>query len=494
MWDWLGLGRDAAWLVIAYGIVRWTLRVWITIVVLRKPWQPSAKLLWLTITYLVPELGAALYLTIGRNKLSRRRLDRHQEVVQWGHHEQSEAHVARRAHAMDPPVSDEQRAMVRQAEAVSDNPVVGRNTITLLDTADGLVDALVADIDAARHHVHLLTYICVDDSHGGRVLDAVLRAAQRGVLTRVLVDAVGSAKLLRDDNRIAQLRRGGVQLVPALPVRIWRQTIERFDLRNHRKAAVIDGHTCYVGSHNLVHPSYGGQARKGCGDWVDLTGRCTGPVVAQLQSAFIDDWAFETGELPDEDHLYPPADADVQGVPAQIVPTGPSNETEAFRRILLQAIGTAHQQVTLTTPYLIPDEPTMLALAMAVDRGVAVKIVIPAVSDQLIVGVASRHYYAPLMNAGVQIHLYQPGLMHTKSITVDDTFAVFGSANIDIRSFTLNFELSILLYGPSATRDVHRVQEQYLADTTRLDPDDWQRRPTWQRFAEDTLALLSPIL
>jgi cardiolipin synthase len=266
--------------------------------------------------------------------------------------------------------------------------------------------------------------------------------------------------------------------------------LPRMDLRNHRKLAVIDGKIAYAGSHNMINADYG---RTRCGPWVDLTARYTGPVVAELAAVFNEDWAFETGEELPALTLDETLPMD-RGVPAQVVPTGPSPPGDTFRRVLLAAVECALERLILTTPYFVPDEPTLVALQMAADRGVDVTLIVPQQPDHPFTAAAGRAQYSRLMQAGVSIWQFQPGLIHAKTTTVDNALAVVGSANLDVRSFNLNFELSVLLYGADVTNRVREIQLKYLAESRRIDPDVWSKRPLVKQYAERAVALLSPLL
>jgi cardiolipin synthase len=262
------------------------------------------------------------------------------------------------------------------------------------------------------------------------------------------------------------------------------------DLRNHRKLSVIDGALGYVGSHNLINPDYGGNR---AGPWVDMTARLTGPVVAELESVFCEDWAFESGEMLERLHPQGPAPIP-DGVPMQVVPTGPSPSDETYRRVLLAAIQSARSQLILTTPYFVPDEPALVSLMMAADRGVDVKLLLPQHPDHLFTAAAGRAHFTRLMEAGVNIHLFKPGLLHTKSATVDNAFALFGSANLDVRSFNLNFELSVLIYDRAVTGQLRDIQLNYLKDSVPLSPKEWSRRSVIKVYTDGAVSLLSPLL
>jgi cardiolipin synthase len=380
--------------------------------------------------------------------------------------------------------------MILQAQKISGMRVVDNNAAEFLTDTAAWVQRLVADLDGAVSHAHLLYYIFTADSTAQQVIDALKRAAARGVQCRVLVDAVASRAFLRRSGPARRLIAAGVKVAPALPVAPIRRGLPRMDLRNHRKLTVIDDRVAYVGSHNVINADYGG--RRG-NPWVDLTGRYTGPIVGEVATVFAEDWAFETNEFIQVSPRPQQRIAD-GGSPMQVVPTGPSSPAETYRRVILAAIESARQRLILTTPYFVPDEPTLVALKMAADRGVEVSLLLPLVPDHLFTAAAGRAHFASLLAEGVQIYLHRPGLLHAKTTTVDDAFTVMGSANLDVRSFNLNFELSLLLYGKDVTEQMRAIQERYIANSTRLDPKSWSQRPALYRYADSAITLLSPLL
>jgi cardiolipin synthase len=346
----------------------------------------------------------------------------------------------------------------------------------------------VQDIDQAEHHVHLLFYIFADDPVGERVGSALGRARSRGVRCRLLADAVGSRRFFRV--LAPKLNGQGIEVVPALPVNPMRRLFARFDLRNHRKLAVIDGRVAYTGSQNVVRADYG---KNGVGEWRDLMVRLVGPSVSQLQSVFLEDWEFETGQLIDDPQYFPPPEA--QGpVALQVVPSGPSHPTRVLRDLSVEALHAARRRVIITTPYFVPDEALLVALRLAVVRGVRVDLIVPARSDQLLVGLAGQFFCEEVLRQGVHVHLYQDGLIHVKALTVDDGFAMLGTANFDIRSFYLNFELNLLSYDADLNGLLRFYQANYIQQSKELDWSDWRGRGIVQQWGAQFAKLLSPLL
>jgi len=481
------LWTPSTWLALLI-VAEWCIRIVMVPIVLRRRFHSSTALAWLTMIFFLPEVGLVLYLLIGENRLGRRRIRRHRRWVSTLRSEDWQSHQRRFAAA--PPLDATQRPMMLQAEQATGLPIVTGNSVELTHDNADMIERLMVDIEAATHHVHLLFYIYEDDQTGRRVAEALYRAVDRGVTCRLLADAVGSRPFCRSGYLSDEMRQRGVQVVANLPAAPLRRRLARIDLRNHRKLAVIDGKIAYAGSQN-IHDTSGGSGWEG--KWVDMTGRFRGPIVQQLQTVFVEDWSSETNEEIASDDLFPTPDI-VGEVAAQAVPTGPSHQSQNFDRILLTALNAAQRKVIITTPYLVPDEATLLSLAMAADRGVDVNLVIPVRTDLRIVSAAARSYYDYLLESGVKLHHHDKGLLHAKTMTVDDAFALLGSANIDIRSFELNFELSVLLYGEEVTRQLRFAQMQLVAESKQLDLETWRKRPKLQQYVDAAAALMSPLL
>ncbi len=332
----------------------WTLTQWcIRIVhesssILRRRFLPATALAWLGMIFLVPEIGLVFYLLIGSNRLGRKRIRRHHEVVISRRTDDRLA--SRIPHVTRPEMGPLYGRVVTQAERITGMPILGGNAVELLSDYTLAINHLIADIDAAKNHVHLLYYIFSPDATGQRVADALIRAAGRGVKCRVLADAAASRYLFGSRGLAGKLNAQGVETYPALPVARFRTKLARIDLRNHRKLAVIDCSVAYAGSQNLIDADYD---YPGCPPTIDLVGRFRGPVVAQLQGVFLEDWEFDTDqELTGEDVL--PAMQPAGPGYAQVVATGPSVESEALPRVILSALNVAQQRIITFSPPPLP--------------------------------------------------------------------------------------------------------------------------------------------
>jgi len=480
-------------LYLGYAIIGWGIRASMVTVVLRRQFAPGASLAWLGIVFLHPYIGVMLYLLVGESRLGPRRMERHRQIV--ARFRDPSRNVERAPHQIKPDSPPSYQPIIAQAEKISGLPVLAGNKIDFFVDAPHFREEFCNEIAAAKKSVNLLYYIFSNDETGCTVANAVEAAQKRGVKCRVLADALASRTFFHHRGLSTRLREAGVEVIAALPVTPLRRRMARMDLRNHRKVAIIDDKIAFAGSHNLINPDYGG--RRG-NPWIDVTGKFTGPIVGELASIFAEDWAFETGEeieIPYPESTDTAADSNSTDIfSAQVVPTGPTVPDATFRRLLLAGIQSARKELVLTSPYFVPDETVLLSMVMAADRGVDVKLILPKVADHFFAAAAGRSHFAYLLRSGVEIYLYQPALLHAKTTTVDDAFAIFGSANLDVRSFSLNFELSIMLYGESITQRLRAIQQEYLARSEPLVLSEWESRRAVADYTDRAVALLSPLL
>lgn len=468
----------------------------IQIIYRRRP--VTTSLMWLAVLAFIPFLGAALYFLIGESRLGSRRLARYLVLSRdldaragtlWKH-QQLDIEEDGEDPALWAPVA-------RFGTAVSGLPPLKGNKLSLISEAPDLIRALVEDIDQARSHVHLLYYIWQKDAPGpiDDLVAALLRAAARGVECRILVDAVGSKHFLRGDH-VQRLRAGGVNVVVALPVGLGRMFLERIDLRNHRKIAIIDGDVAYCGSHNMTDAAFRVGWIWKSGLYIDATIRIAGPAAGALAVVFLQDWLLDSDERIDEVEKYIPEIRSKRGHTSavQIIPSGPGPAPDAIHQALLTTIYLAREELLMTTPYFVPDEALSKALQSAARRGVRVTLVMPAESDSWLVAAASRAHYADLLEAGVRILHYRGGLLHSKTITVDRKFGLIGSTNFDARSFWLNFEVTVFIYDDDFASEMRFMQMSYVSDAYEIHLDEWRKRSAWHTFRDNAAQLLGPLL
>jgi len=460
-------------------------------VIMRKR-AASVSFAWLVIILLVPFAGALVYLLFGESRLGERRANRlikdRPVLREW-------SSSLREYPPIDwSSINPECQPLDRQITTTTGMPTMPGNRLELIDTADRFFSLLIDDINRARFSCSLEFYIL---SEGGRiddVINALLTARKRGVVCRLLLDSIGSRPFLRGSGA-ARLRQAGIEVAEALPAGFIRVLFVRIDLRNHRKIAVIDGEIAYTGSQNLVDPRFFKQ-EQGVGEWIDAMVRITGPAVELLTATFLFDWLLERWQRPSKYKgitgirpVAPTGNALVQ-----LAPSGPGYGEDTIHDLLLTSIYAARRELILTTPYFVPDNAILAALKSAAQRGVEVTIIVPEKNDSRLVHYASLARFEALSQAGVRIMTFQGGLLHTKTITIDNDFCLFGSVNLDMRSFWLNFEMTLLIYNRDFTCQVRKLQQGYLLQAGEHNAATFRTRSYRQRFLENIALLLGPLL
>ena len=459
-------------------------------VLLRSHRDPASRIAWIVVIVAMPVAGILAYLLLGETRLGRSRIECMRAVLAGL--PPLEATPGIDDPGLAPEIPERHRDLFRVGRSISGMSPIGGNCGRLCPSSDATIDAMVADIDAATDHVHLLFYIWLPDNNGLKVAEALQRAARRGVVCRAMADDLGSRQLIRSAHWRA-MGEGGVRLARALPIGdpLVRMLSGRIDLRNHRKIVVVDDRILYCGSQNCADPAFLVKAKYA--PWVDAVIRFVGPIARQAQHLFAADWTTHTGEDL-KDILMRPIAAGGPGFPAQAVGTGPTVRYSAMPELFASLIYSAQRELVVTTPYYVPDDPLQAALCACARRGVAATIVFPARNDSWIVAAASRSYYAELLTAGVRVFEYRGGLLHTKSLTVDGEVTLIGSANMDRRSFDLNYENNVLFYDPPLTAEVRRRQDDYIASSSPVSAAEvegwsWQRR-LWN----NAIAMLGPVI
>jgi cardiolipin synthase len=452
----------------------------------------STSLAWLTLVFFLPLVGAFGYLVFGEKRLGPTFSARSRAIQ--GRYERWLRELPLEIRSDSQRLGLQGRPLSRLAATTGHIPALWGNLLQLLDATKPILSSIISDIDQARKFCHLEFYIWNEGGMANEVVAALLRAAGRGVSCRVLLDAVGSASFLKG-HLVEQLKAGGVEVVAALPVS-WISVFKtRPDLRLHRKIVVIDDAIGYTGSFNLVDPRFFKQDA-GVGEWVDAMVRLEGPGVLALNALFRWDWEMETGLDLDaqEPTREPRAALRPGGADMQVIPSGPGRSSNSIYQILLMAIYSARHEIVITTPYFVPDEAVTTALLTAAERAVKVTIILPEHNDSRLVYYASRSYFDDMLSAGIQVFGFKGGLLHTKSVAIDRQVALFGSVNLDVRSFWLDFEVTLGIYDPDFTQTLLALQDKYIQNAVSVDLKTWRQRPRVELFLENMARLASPLL
>jgi cardiolipin synthase len=467
-----------------YLLTEWVIRLAMLVYVPQRR-SPSAARAWLLLILILPWPGLILYMVLGRAYVPRRRIEMQQQIarmIRTRGYELLAPTIAR------PALAEHFQQAVTLATNLGDFPITHGNRIDLIYDYEQSIARLIEDIRGAEHHVHLLYYIFADDQTGMRVVDALAEAVTRGVQCRVLIDSLGSRPWL---GRLEPLmRKRGIDVTPLLPVRIlrFRRDTPRLDLRNHRKIAVIDGKIAYVGSQNIINADF-----KHGFIYKELVARLKGPAVFELQAVLLTDRYLEDNVRLDEACLFPSQKTEGDSM-AQVLPSGPGYAQASNQRLIVSLVHAAQRRVVITTPYFVPDEALLQAMQIAVLRGVNVHLIVSRKADQIIIGLGQRSYYEALLEAGVRIHQYRSGLLHAKHVSFDDDVAVIGSSNLDVRSFNLNAEISLIVYDREVVSALQAEQERNLADSDLLTIEEWSQRPFHIKVLQNLARLFDSLL
>lgn len=467
----------------------------VALIVIPRGRKPTAAMAWLLLIFLLPFVGILMFLLIGSFRLPRKRRDE-QERIDGLIRERVDAASLGTMRADWPRWF---QRVVEQNENLTALPATEGNAATLYGDYQESIDAMAAEIDTAESFVHVEFFIVAWDDTTRGFFAAMERAVARGVSVRLLADYVATRRLGNSKATFAELDRIGVQWAWMLPVMPLKGKYQRPDLRNHRKIVVVDGRVGFMGSQNLIDRTYDSpkNIKRGL-KWQELMTRLTGPVVSAVNTVFLSDWLIETGQdLSGSEHVpaaqLPRAEAS-DSLVCQVVPSGPGYATENNLRLFLSLIYGATEKVILTSPYFVPDEAMVYAITTACQRGLEVQLFVSEIGDQGLVYHAQRSYYTALLEAGVRIFLYPaPFILHSKHFSIDDDIAVIGSSNMDIRSFSLNMEVSLLVRGASFVADMRAVEQGYRDAGRELTLEEWRNQPGKATFLDGLARLTSAL-
>ena len=450
-------------------------------VILLQRRSPAATLAWLLVLLFLPGVGLVIYRLLGPLRLERKRLER--RVARRIIADSVKAMASlRAAHAAELQVA-------RVPMAMHEAPPLHAHDVDLYLDGASAYAAIFDAVRAARHHVHLEYYIFEPDRVGTRLRDLLIDKARAGVTVRLLVDGTGSGRLR--ERFLRPLRQAGAQVAWFNPVSLrWIRT-RRADFRSHRKIVVCDGAVAFMGGMNIadVHT-----AEMTPNAWRDTHVRIAGAAALPIQRIFLEDWLFATSKLPPHIEELFPLPRHMGKHVAQIVASGPDHDALPIHDTYFTAITRAEKRLWLTTPYFVPGEPITTALCTAALRGVDVRLLIPVRGDSRLIDLAARSYVPELLASGVKVFEYLPRFVHAKTIVVDDDLAIVGTANLDTRSFRLNFELAALLYDQPLAQRLGAAFEADLTESRAIEPVPLAQQKLVRRLAEAGARLLSPLL
>jgi len=461
--------------------------IFIAFVISLENRRPAHTLTWLVVLGSFPVLGFFFYLMFGRNYRKQRLFQKKamlDEQTFLKFQTQREWDVEQLA------IEEHQRPLLQLAHRIGKSPVSLATETKVLTNGQETFSTIFAELKKATHHIHLEYYIVRHDEVGQQLKAILMEKAKQGVHVRFLYDAVGSWKLSK--TYIQELRDAGVEMIPFSPVRLPFLS-NKINFRNHRKIIVIDGTVGFVGGLNIGDEYLGKD--KYFGFWRDTHLWIRGEAVRTLQLIFLQDWYYMTGKtLLTPEYLSPQlVHYDGQGG-VQLIAGGPDQKWEVIKHLYFAMITSAQRSIWIASPYFVPDEDILTALKVAALSGIDVRILAPKRPDKKIVFYASRSYFPELLEAGVKIYEYSKGFLHSKIMIVDGELASIGTANMDMRSFHLNFEVNAFLYHTDSTKKLVADFLEDLKDSSQIDDETFRRRPLSIRVVESVSRLLSPLL
>lgn len=461
--------------------------IFIAFVISLENRRPAHTLTWLVVLGSFPVLGFFFYLMFGRNYRKQRLFQKKamlDEQTFLKFQTQREWDVEQLA------IKEHQRPLLQLAHRIGKSPVSLATETKVLTNGQETFSTIFAELKKATHHIHLEYYIVRHDEVGQQLKAILMEKAKQGVHVRFLYDAVGSWKLSK--TYIQELRDAGVEMIPFSPVRLPFLS-NKINFRNHRKIIVIDGTVGFVGGLNIGDEYLGKD--KYFGFWRDTHLWIRGEAVRTLQLIFLQDWYYMTGKtLLTPEYLSPQlVHYDGQGG-VQLIAGGPDQKWEVIKHLYFAMITSAQRSIWIASPYFVPDEDILTALKVAALSGIDVRILAPKRPDKKIVFYASRSYFPELLEAGVKIYEYSKGFLHSKIMIVDGELASIGTANMDMRSFHLNFEVNAFLYHTDSTKKLVADFLEDLKDSSQIDDETFRRRPLSIRVVESVSRLLSPLL
>lgn len=447
--------------------------------------NPSTTMAWILLLALIPVVGLVFYFLFGQNYFKRRKYDKkaQRDIL---------AYESETLQSSQPDLSafrPEHRQILQLSQRLARTPISFATETKVLTNGEETFSALLVELQRAQHHIHMEYYIYRSDDIGTRIKEILIQKAKQGVAVRFIVDAVGSLQL--PPSFLKEMEGAGVQTAVFGSPRT-NFFASRVNYRNHRKIVVIDGSVGFLGGLNIGDEYL--SRNKVYGFWRDTHMLIRGEAVRTLQVIFMQDWQYVTDEVMTGQEYYSPELLENQQGAVQMIPSGPDNERRALKHIFFSMIVSAQKSVWLATPYFIPDDDILTALRVAALSGLDVRILFPAKPDKWLPFLASHSYFSTLLDAGVRIYEYERGFLHSKLLIVDGEIATIGTANMDMRSFHLNFEVNALLVETESVQQMIHDFERDLKFAALIDQDKFMNKPIVHRLLESGARLMSPLL
>lgn len=472
----------SSWLAVAVVVLYAAMVITSVIVVLRENRNPIRALSWVIALIFLPGVGLVFYLFFGRSLKGYQMISRHNK------RKLMHDHTPRRVDINSFDIPPEQKNLIILSHNLCRGPFTANNRIEIFTDGPQKFESLKRDLKAARSSILLQYYIFLDDRIGNEIADILIEKSRQGVQVKVIYDHVGSFSASKKFFR--RMKEAGVDTHPFFKV-TFPQLANRINWRNHRKIVVIDGEIGYIGGMNIADRYVYGTSEDG--PWRDTHFRLRGDIIESLLYSFTIDWNF-LKKSPDISRVLPAPSSFSNDTGVQLVTSGPTERWNNLSMVFLKAISSARRTIYIQTPYFLPTDALLSALQAAALAQVDVRIMIPRRPDSVLLHYASFSYITQCLKSGIKVYLYEAGMLHAKSMIIDDELVTAGSTNFDFRSFENNFECNLLIYDRDINRRMRDIFFEDLKKCCKLRIGEWRKRPLGQRFLESLLRLISPIL
>lgn len=463
--------------------------VFIGVIIFLENRHPSSTMAWILLLALLPVVGFIFYLIFGQNYRNKQRRYNEKGLRDQHAYQRYKMQVLKNEQEMLD-YTEAQQKMFRLSLKLGNSTISFSGSHTeILTNGKKTFEALIRELEKAEHHIHMEYYIYRNDHIGTQIKDILVQKAQAGVQVRFLYDAVGSYQLPK--SFLQDMRQAGIEVVAFVPVK-FPLLSNKVNYRNHRKIVVIDGNVGFMGGLN-VGDEYLSRS-KTYGFWRDTHMILKGEAVRTLQIIFLQDWHYMTGKSFIRPEFFSPERVEETCGAVQVIASGPDSQWQTMKSLFFSMITSAKKSIWVATPYFIPDEDILTALRLAALSGIEVRILFPSKPDKWLPFLASHSYFRELIQAGVEIYEYERGFLHSKLIIIDGETASIGTANMDMRSFHLNFEVTALLVRTESVQKMVTDFERDLTFTSKIDSEEFARRKVLVRFMESLARLFSPLL
>lgn len=473
-------------------IIYWILIGLVILRILIKKKSIQLTTSWLLTIYILPIFGILFYIFLSELKLGKKRTSNLYKI--WSYGVNWINNIGFNETIFNNKNSYIATSIFKLCKNIQGIPGTKVHNLKIFTSTQNTIENLIKDILLAKNNIEIMFYIWQPGGIADKVAEALIMVSHQGIHCRLILDSAGSSLFFRSP-WVKIMKNAGIEIVETLKVNILKIFLRRIDLRQHKKIIIIDNYIVYTGSMNLVDPKLF-KKEIGIGEWIDLMIRMEGPIAISIGILYSCDWEIETGKkiLPHISNKNKILNKENYSNGIQIIASGPGFSKDIIHQVLLTAIYSAKKKINITTPYFVPSDDLLNAICSAANRGVKVNVIIPYQNDSTLVNWVSKSFFTDLLKSGVNIYQFTKGLLHTKSILIDHQLSFVGTANLDMRSLWLNFEITLAIDDYNFSKNLSKIQKKYIRLSKKIKLKKWNKRSYWYKIVERILFFFHPLL